>query len=73
MVQVRGVARLLRATAERELAQRPETLNYGLLVLHLQPPPVLKLACTPSGVTTAFWAVDRIIASPVPAAAVDWP
>ena len=40
MVQVRRIALRLRATAERELAERPETLDYGLLVLHLLPPPV---------------------------------
>src|SRR5687768_13983976 len=40
MVQVRRVALLLWATAERELAERPEALNYGLLVLHFLPPPM---------------------------------
>ena len=44
MVQVRRVALLLWATAERELAERPEALNYGLLVLHLLPPPVQEKA-----------------------------
>ena len=40
MVQVRRVALLLRAAAERQLAERPKALNYGLLVLHFLPPPV---------------------------------
>ena len=39
VVLVRSVTGQLRATAERELAERSEALNNGLLVLHLLPPP----------------------------------
>ena len=34
MIQVRSVARRVLTSAKRDLADRPETLNCGLLVLH---------------------------------------
>ena len=39
VIQVRRVAAQLSATAERELAERPEALNSRLLILHFLPPP----------------------------------
>jgi len=39
MIQVRSVARRVLTSAKRDLADRPETLNCGLLVLHNQSPP----------------------------------
>ena len=39
VIQVRSVARLVRARAKRDLADRPETLNCRLLVLHSESPP----------------------------------
>src|SRR6476661_128252 len=35
MIEVRSVARRVLTRAERDLADRPETLNCGLLVLHV--------------------------------------
>src|SRR5690242_11347298 len=35
MIQVRSVARRVLTSAKRDLADRPETLNCGLLVLHV--------------------------------------
>ena len=68
MVQVRRVARLFWATAERELTERPEALNYWLLVLHFLPPPVQEktLGVHQSTAKTACWAVAVQIAIPVP-------
>jgi hypothetical protein len=82
MVQIRRVALLLRATAERQLAKRPEALNYGLLVLHFLPPPVQEKPWVytkyfhdvlPRNTATACWAAAVQIAIPVPYGALREP
>src|SRR5688572_5256679 len=83
MVQVRRVALLLWATAERQLAERPKALNYGLLVLHLLPPPVQEKprvytkychnVLQRRSTRTACWAAAVQIAIPVPDGALPEP
>ena len=70
MVQVRCVASQLGTTAQRELAERPKTLNSGLFVLHFLPPPVHGTWVYTKCEATACWAADRMIARLVPAITV---
>jgi hypothetical protein len=53
MIQVRSVARRVLASAKRDLADRPETLHCGLLVLHVNRlPQMVKIWLYASGQPT---------------------